>query len=270
MRVNRKVVIDIASGKVIERDSYQYYGTVAELKGEVEAPPPSQAAQDLQRMQTEVLRTSQAEEEAMRPILYKQMGIERDPTTGEFRQVDTRGELERGFEERALSALRGEIGVSPALEADISKQRETMEENLSRKLGPNWRQTTAGQQAMGELDRRADLVREESRRGMMQTTTGLLGARESSRAGLAGQAYSQLQGAGTGRLALSQGFTGAQAPLLQREAMELEARLGTQAAQESRAGVLTGALGTGATALLTGGTSLVSPAIWEGAKKLLP
>jgi len=76
--------------------------------------------------------------------------------------------------ERQRKALAGELPVSPALEREIEEQRKRLEEELSARLGPNWRLTTPGQQAWSEFQKRAELLREEARRGQIGTGTGLL------------------------------------------------------------------------------------------------
>ena len=73
-----------------------------------------------------------------------------------------------------LKALKGELPVSPALEANLQKQKQLLQETLSRQLGPNWQSTTPGIQAMNEFEKNAELLREEARRGMLTTSSGLL------------------------------------------------------------------------------------------------
>lgn len=67
--------------------------------------------------------------------------------------------------ERLNKALTGTLPISPALEQELTDQETQMKENLARKLGPNWELSTPGQKAMSTLKQKADLVREEARRG---------------------------------------------------------------------------------------------------------
>jgi len=83
-------------------------------------------------------------------------------------------ELQRALMERELKAIKGELPVSPALERSIGEQKQLLEEQLSAKLGPNWRQTTPGIQALSEFEKRAEDLREAARRGMMITSANLL------------------------------------------------------------------------------------------------
>ena len=66
-----------------------------------------------------------------------------------------------------LRALKGELDISPALEEDLMKQRQQVMEVASRR-GSNV------EQALIEFDAKANMVREEARRGIMTTASGLL------------------------------------------------------------------------------------------------
>ncbi len=76
-------------------------------------------------------------------------------------------------QERVNQALKGELPVDPALEKNIADEQAVIEEQLARDLGPNWRNSTAGIQRMGEFSKRAELLRESARRGEINTGTGL-------------------------------------------------------------------------------------------------
>ena len=75
-------------------------------------------------------------------------------------------------QERQIKALKGELPVSPALEAEIEKQKAGLIENLSGRLGPNWQTSTAGIQTMSEFNKTAGLLREEARRGEIAQGAG--------------------------------------------------------------------------------------------------
>jgi hypothetical protein len=66
--------------------------------------------------------------------------------------------------ERTLKALKGELPISPALEKSLTSKETQLAEYLNRIVGPNWRQSTAGQQ-MIDLMESNELIREEARRG---------------------------------------------------------------------------------------------------------
>jgi len=76
--------------------------------------------------------------------------------------------------QRLLDAYNGTDAVSPSLEADLTKQRETLEETMAQKLGANWAQSTPGIQAIGEFNKQAGLLREEARRSEINSGQGLL------------------------------------------------------------------------------------------------
>jgi len=75
-------------------------------------------------------------------------------------------------QERQIKALKGELPVSPALEAEIEKQKAGLIENLSGRLGPNWQTSTAGIQTMNEFEKSAGLLREEARRSEIAQGAG--------------------------------------------------------------------------------------------------
>lgn len=75
---------------------------------------------------------------------------------------------------RLQDAYGGNVGISPALEADLQKQQAVLEQTLAQKLGPNWATSTPGIQAINEFQKQAGIVREEARLSMMSEGQGLL------------------------------------------------------------------------------------------------
>ncbi len=75
---------------------------------------------------------------------------------------------------RQLKALRGELEVDPALTKDIERNRAILEEQLSRTLGPNWQQTTVGQQAFQDFQERATRITDSARRGEISQGVSLI------------------------------------------------------------------------------------------------
>lgn len=75
---------------------------------------------------------------------------------------------------RLNDAYSGNVGISPALEADLAKQQSVLEQTLAQKLGPNWATSTPGIQAINEFQKQAGIVREEARRSMLNEGQGLL------------------------------------------------------------------------------------------------
>ncbi len=82
--------------------------------------------------------------------------------------------LTQKLQERTLAALEGKLEVSPALESNLQSKRQDLMETLSRKLGPNWATTTPGIQSLSEFEKGAELVREEARRGQIESGVGML------------------------------------------------------------------------------------------------
>ena len=89
-------------------------------------------------------------------------------------------QVEQAAYNRSLKAINGELDVSPALETELSKQRDTLVNTLSSKLGPDWQLSTPGIKAIQEFDARATDLREEARRGMMTTAEGIATAQTSN------------------------------------------------------------------------------------------
>lgn len=75
--------------------------------------------------------------------------------------------------QRQLDALEGKLPISPALESELAAEETQATELLSRKLGANWAQSTSGQSLMAKIKTKANLVREEARRGMITTSDAI-------------------------------------------------------------------------------------------------
>lgn len=82
-------------------------------------------------------------------------------------------EIQRKLQQRQLDALEGKLPVSPALESSMQREEAGLENELAAKLGPNWRLSTPATTKLGEFKKRAELVREEARRGMLDTASAL-------------------------------------------------------------------------------------------------
>ena len=160
---------------------------LANCKGDVNVPPPSEEEKALQREQLELLRLQRSETEAFKPFLYQTLGLMEDPQTGKLRAMTEEEkvglmdpmekaeyELQQQYYDRQMKALKGEIEVSPALEKDLAERKTELEEYLSRRLGNDWQQSTAGIQAMSDYDQSANLLREEARRGQISSGEGLM------------------------------------------------------------------------------------------------
>ncbi len=180
--------------------------------GEYEAPKPSLTENTLMEEQLGTIRQAKQTYEKLDPLILQSMGLVaeggtpghyetkelRDAdndrimqqvwvpgTVGNYRKM-TQDEIlaamsptEKGAydilglqQERQIKALKGELPVSPALEAEIEKQKTGLVENLAGRLGPNWQTTTAGIQTMSEFNKNASLLREEARRSEIAQGAG--------------------------------------------------------------------------------------------------
>ena len=180
MFINTKVIFkwDKEKKEYIEvcSEGYEYEGVVALAGGTtVEAPQPTAQELELQQIQLDALKQQQAESEILKPYLLQSLGLVNEG--GGYRRmteeemVGSMTSTERANydilklqQERQLQALRGELPVSPALEADIAEQEKVQKELLSRKLGKDWAATTPGIQSISAFDTKAELLREASRR----------------------------------------------------------------------------------------------------------
>lgn len=263
--------------EVVEEIFHDYNGEVALCCGgggtTIAAPQPTPQETALQQAQLDILKTQTAETEQMRPYVLKGMGLMEEE--GELRYMTeeerTAGmsELERGqyditkmSQERQAQAYAGELPISPALEKSLSEQEAQMSEALSQRLGPNWMLTTPGQQAMSGFTQKADLVREEARRGAISTEGGLL----LSNLGYLGN----VQGMQTGQAGAFPSRTGglfgaygqAQQPYQQQREMQFQAQAANVQARSARQAGLMGGLGQLAgSAAIGGGIAFASSVV---------
>ena len=220
----------------------------------------------------EALNTSM---KIIEPIIFQQMGYnpsydESGTMTGltkmtEEEMIANMSPLERQnyniMTETAalnLKALRGEMPTSPQLEKDLAKQRQMLEETMSRKLGIDWRTTTPGIQALSEFEIKESLIKEEARRGLMTTAAGLTSAAQSSlltsqgattqgilTAGQTGLPGMQI---GQGLLStggvVSQSYMGTLAPAMQSQQIALQQWMVNKQASAQRAAGIANLFGT--------------------------
>lgn len=191
----------------------------------IEAPQMSPQEKQLQAEQLKILQQQQGIYENLMPLMASNLGLIQDPNTGEYRQMTPEEyqssltplqqqayDVQSAAYDRLMKAYAGELEVSPQLESDLQEQQKMIEERLSRSLGPNWMNSTAGQQAMSEFQTKAELLREEARRGILgqgsQNYLGSLGATS----GLSGQQTGSLQNLSLGNLGALSGYSQAQQP----------------------------------------------------------
>lgn len=173
-------------------------------------PAPSAEERAIQATQLAQLQRSEEQNKLWEPILTSEMGYKEsiDPETGEKSlaqmseeeilagmSADERNayQVQKLASEREISALRGELPVDPAVERDISGQRQELQERLGKQLGTGWETSTAGIQALSAQKQRELEMRDAVRRGEMTTSEAVA----ESRSGQLQQLQQQLlQGSG--------------------------------------------------------------------------
>lgn len=134
---------------------------------------------ELNTMQIESLKSETERNKNLEPLLLETMGYQKNED-GTYSTLETSEDpLATTLKEKYTSALENGT-TSKALESQLSKEQSKLEEDLSRSLGPNWRTTTAGIQALEEFQQKADIVREET----SQSATANLGSQYLSYSGL--------------------------------------------------------------------------------------
>ena len=237
-------------------DSYDYEGSVALCKGNttVQAPKPSEEELSLMREQLGILQQTQVETEMLKPFVLQTMGLVEE--NGAYRHMTEEEKLammtpnERLSQEaltltqqRQIAALKGELPVSPALEADIASQEKTLREGLSRRLGADWETTTPGIQALSEFQKRSGLLREEARRGEIAGGTGLALSQRGYRTAEEEARRAGYIGFGQRLLPTFSAYGQAMQPYQYRRGMELQAQIATAQARAKEQASLYGGLG---------------------------
>jgi len=272
MKIYNRVVVNMSTGEIIESDSFEYDGEIAQCwtgaativgalitssssGGSTYYPGPSPEEQELMELQLEALKSKKEDWEKMEPWMLAAMGLIEEG--GELRKMTEEeylgqmSEIEKGqyellqlAQERQRKAYAGELDISPALEKSLAGQEEQMGEMLSQKLGPDWATTTAGQQSMSSFKERADLVREEARRGEIQgggATTMAYLQQLSGLHGEKGGRYAQFAGRAGGLFA---GYGAAMAPYQQQRQAAYQGGLYQQGLQSQQQTGLYSGLGS--------------------------
>lgn len=171
--------------------------------------PLSQEEKDLLAAQTRAANRQEEWATAFEPVILDYMGYKQEPAATEGGKPTLRKltdeerlagmsslerqnwELEKGLKEKELQALKGELPVSPALEAGLAKEEETLQNDISATSGPFSKFNSGAITRLGEFKKRADLVREEARRGMLTTAAGLQLGQTGANQGYANNVISQ-------------------------------------------------------------------------------
>lgn len=222
----------------------------------VEAPKPTAQEIELQNLQLAELKKQSAWNDALGKMLPTSMGYKSVPNaSGGYDLVpmsDTERQASMSPEQyqdylnankaRDLytKALAGELPVSPALEEEINLQRQNLETSLSGRLGPNWRMTTPGIQAMKSFDSAVNLSREEARRGMLGSSFQMvMQGQPTPTQQQVSNTWQNINQGGLGTLGASAGIL---TPYTQNRAMGLQANI---ANAQNQSGLLGALIGTG-------------------------
>jgi len=182
LKIYTKVVWDY-SGNVIEEQSYEYDGPIAEAKGTVNIPGPTSEERALQATQTRLLEQQasafteqQRIQNLLSPFIFESTGVKPifdpndpsriisfEPITDELKPL--RSQIEKGFLERTQAALAGQLPVNPALLSDLAENERTLRETLRRQLGPGFETSSPGIESLGEFGQRRSELLESARRG---------------------------------------------------------------------------------------------------------
>ena len=94
MRIFTYVKIDMASGRTLEEQSYEYAGPVAYAKGTPAVPQKSAAEVEIEQLNLQNLRKAAQAEEDLEPFVLQSSGLIRE-----------NGEIRRMTEEEVLATL---------------------------------------------------------------------------------------------------------------------------------------------------------------------
>lgn len=214
---------------------------------------PSAQEQEILDLQLQQLRAAGLSIEEIQPFLLENLGLRRTEEGTLERIQRPEDELEQLLTERALTAARGELPVSPGLEADIARQRASTEEALRRKFGPTFQASTGGLELESRFSRQANLLREESRRGALGQATQLAGGRLGLLSDIGARQFGQLQGFQAPRLGLLGAAGGALQPLQFQRGLEQDISLQNVLNQAQFGSDVFGLIGTAGGAALGAG-----------------
>lgn len=245
MKIYNKIVLD-SLFNVVEEDSYEHDGEVALCKGGSPAPPPPTAEEiEITDLQIKLLKEEIERNKKMEPVLLEAAGLGVNADGTYYRLPEAVDELSELYKARSIKALKGEDGVSPALSRGIEAYKAETTQSLASRLGPDWEQTTAGQQALSSMASTGSLLEEEARRGAIGQGEGLLSNRQQLLQSLQNQQVSNI--AGFSQAPTSEQFQSALNPFqLQRQA-EFQ---GLVAKSQNKAATRSAQMGTAAAVII--------------------
>jgi len=186
MKIYNKIIIDMVTGETIFEESYEYQGPVVECKGGgASVPPPTSEEIQIQKEILSQLQDSRSLQDKFMPLLMETSGYKYDddnklvkmPYEEYLETLNPAMKIQYEnlelIQDKANRALKGELPVSAALEKGISSQRQALDDDLSRRLGSNWAQSSAGIQSSQEFNRNAEMMREQARNNAISQYSGL-------------------------------------------------------------------------------------------------
>lgn len=117
---------------------------------------------DLNSLQIDSMSSEIQRNEALKPMILDTLGYSLD-ANGKYVPSDTSQDpIQNMLKEQYSGAISGEIPLTP----DVEKYIKDYETSLEQRLGPNWRETTPGIQALNEINN----VKQNARQSMITNT----------------------------------------------------------------------------------------------------
>jgi len=160
-------------------------------------PQPSAAEQELQKaqadllgMQKKIVEQQQAQNKILLPFLAEQEGFDVElDDAGNIKSIKRkfdpdeakRKELESGFLDRSLKALKGELPVDPALERSLGSSEEALREKLQAQFGAGYETSSPAIETLQQFRESSEILREGARTGQLTLSEQLGLTREQQR-----------------------------------------------------------------------------------------
>jgi hypothetical protein len=244
------------NGDILEEVSCEYNGPIAECKGDIELPGPTEEEAQLTKSIFEQLTESRKLQEQFLPFVMEASGYKYDENDDIVKMpydeyLDTLDPVVKQqfanlslIQERTQQALNGELAANPALEQGLSKQRQQLQEDLARRLGPNWALSSAGIQANQAFEQSAESLRNEANLNAINQYANL-GYQGNQLYGLTPTSQmNQMAGIPNYNAGLVQQYTGALQPYMQQRQLELQTIMQNQNSSAQASGSIGSALGS--------------------------
>jgi hypothetical protein len=244
------------NGDILEEVSCEYNGPIAECKGDIELPGPTEEEAQLTKSIFEQLTESRKLQEQFLPFVMEASGYKYDENDDIVKMpydeyLDTLDPVVKQqfanlslIQERTQQALNGELAANPALEQGLSKQRQQLQEDLARRLGPNWALSSAGIQANQAFEQSAESLRNEANLNAINQYANL-GYQGNQLYGLTPTSQmNQMAGIPNYNAGLVPQFTTALQPYMQQRQLELQTIMQNQNSGALASGSIGSAFGS--------------------------